>query len=394
MANQKHLELLKKGVQDWNIWRKDNQTLRPNLRDANLRDTNLAGIDLRNTYLTRAYLWSANLKGSNLSGAHLVGASLRNANLSNAILTNTNLRNADLQYANFTSSRLNGADLRDSKLYGVDFNGANLQSANLSRADSSKVNFTYANLSGAKLYRVNLTGSNLMNAILNQVRLYETAFINTNLIKAQGLDDCVHRGPSCIDHRTFSQSNDLPLVFLRGCGLPDHIIDNIIIAKSSPIQYYTCFISYSTKDQEFADRLYTDLQNEDIRCWFAPHHIQAGKKIHEQIDHAIGRYDRLLLILSENSMKSEWVKTEIANARQQEISKKKRVLFPIRLVDFEIIKKWKFFDAETGKDSANEIREYFIPDFSNWWDHDAYQNSFNRLLRDLKTENSRQKNSV
>jgi hypothetical protein len=52
-----------------------------------------------------------------------------------------------------------------------------------------------------------------------------------------------------------------------------------------------------------------------VRCWFAPHDVQGGKKLHEQIDQAIRIYDKLLLILSEDSMNSEWVKTEIANAR-------------------------------------------------------------------------------
>ena len=56
-------------------------------------------------------------------------------------------------------------------------------------------------------------------------------------------------------------------------------------------------------------------------------------------------------------MASEWVKTEIANARQKEIDTSKRVLFPIRLVDFDTIKRWKAFDADTGKDSARELRE-------------------------------------
>ena len=41
-------------------------------------------------------------------------------------------------------------------------------------------------------------------------------------------------------------------------------------------------------------------------------------------------------------------------------------------------------DADTGKDSAPEIREYFIPDFSNWKDHDSYQKAFERLLRELR----------
>jgi hypothetical protein len=51
-----------------------------------------------------------------------------------------------------------------------------------------------------------------------------------------------------------------------------------------------------------------------VRCWFAPHDVQGGRKLHDQIDHAIRIYDRLLLILSDHSMNSEWVKTEIANA--------------------------------------------------------------------------------
>jgi hypothetical protein len=62
------------------------------------------------------------------------------------------------------------------------------------------------------------------------------------------------------------------------------------------------------------------------------------------------------------------------------------VPFPIALVEFSKIKEWKCFDADTGKDLAREIREYFIPDFSNWKNHDSYQNAFDRLLQDLKPE--------
>ena len=102
-----------------------------------------------------------------------------------------------------------------------------------------------------------------------------------------------------------------------------------------PIEFYSCFISYSTHDQEFAERLHADLQAKGVRCWFAPHDIKGGRKIHEQIDEAIRLHDRLLLILSEHSMRSEWVKTEIAKARKREVKEGKRVLFPVRLVGFE-----------------------------------------------------------
>ena len=85
-------------------------------------------------------------------------------------------------------------------------------------------------------------------------------------------------------------------------------------------------------------------------------------------------------------MNSDWVKIEIANARAREEQEKRQLLFPITLVNFDRIKEWKLFDADTGIDSAREMREYFIPDFSNWKDHDWYGKAFDRLLRDLKAE--------
>jgi hypothetical protein len=100
------------------------------------------------------------------------------------------------------------------------------------------------------------------------------------------------------------------------------------------------------------------------------------------------------LILSPHSMESEWVKTEIAKARKREVRDsegvlKRRALFSIRLAPFETLGDWECFDADTGKDSAREIREYFIPDFSNWKNHDSYQEAFQRLISDLQASTSK-----
>lgn len=212
-------------------------------------------------------------------------------------------------------------------------------------------------------------------------------FSDLNLARTKHLDTCQHHGPSIIDFRTLEQSGLLPLHFLQGCGLPDILIDYLPSLLNEPIQFYSCFISYSTKDEEFAQRLYADLQSKGVRCWFSPKDAKSGQKLHEQIFEAIRVYQKLLLVLSEHSMKSEWVKTEIAEARQREVGEESsKVLFPIRLVDMETIQRWECFDADTGKDSAREIREYFIPDFSDWKNHDAYQKIFERLLQDLKPE--------
>jgi hypothetical protein len=132
------------------------------------------------------------------------------------------------------------------------------------------------------------------------------------------------------------------------------------------------------------------LQNKGVRCWFAPHDIQGGRKIHVQVDEAIRLYDKLLLILSPASIKSQWVETEIRKTRKCETQENRRMLFPLRLMDFETLLGWECFDADSGKDLATELREYFIPDFSQWKiDHDAYSKAFERLLRDLKADRHR-----
>ena len=128
--------------------------------------------------------------------------------------------------------------------------------------------------------------------------------------------------------------------FLRGAGVPENFITYMksLAGTENAFEFYSCFISYSTKDQDFADRLYADLQARGVRCWFAPHDVKAGRKLHEQIDEAIRLCERLLMILSPSSMDRERVKTEIAKARKREVGEKRRVLFPIRLAPFEALR--------------------------------------------------------
>ncbi len=352
MTNPEHLAKLKEGVKAWNAWRDTNAKTRPdlsgadlsgtNLRRANLRGANLGGADFRETYLHGADLSEADLAGANLLVADLTQADLVGANLARAILAGANLREGRLHLANLTEADLTEADL---------------------------------------------TGANIGLSI----------FANNDLSNTKGLEAVKHHGPSTVGIDTIYRSKgNIPEAFLRGAGVPDDFITYMKSLVASPIQFYSCFISYSTRDQAFADRLYADLQNKGVRCWFAPHDVQGGRKLHEQIDEAIRLHDKLLLILSPHSMESEWVKTEIAKARKREVRDpegvlKRRVLFPIRLAPFETLRDWECFDADTGKDSAREIREYFIPDFSNWKNHDSYQEAFQRLIGDLKASDSRPK---
>jgi len=139
-------------------------------------------------------------------------------------------------------------------------------------------------------------------------------------------------------------------------------------------QVYSCFISYSTKDQEFADRLHADLQNKGIRCWFAPHDLAIGAKILDAIDEAIRYHDKLLLIVSEHSIASGWVEDEVTTAFEEERKHGQTVLFPVRL-DYTVM--------ETKEAWAAKLRARDIGDFRKWKDHDAYKRSFERVVGDL-----------
>lgn len=121
-----------------------------------------------------------------------------------------------------------------------------------------------------------------------------------------------------------------------------------------------------------------------MRCWFVRHDVRSGQKLHEQIERGIYLHDRLLLVLSEANMSSSWVTTEIASARQKEREQGRTVLFPTGLVPFEDVRKWRVFDADQGTDTGREVREFYIPDFSDWSHEAKYKAAFERLLKDLR----------
>jgi hypothetical protein len=239
VANEEHLAQLKKGVKAWNEWRRTNSKVHPNLS---------------------------------------------NARFSRADLSWANLSWADLRYAHFS-----GADLSETILHGAQLVAADLGGANLH---------------GAILTGAILAGADLSTADLKEAWTGYTVFADNDLSTTKGLDLVHHLAPSTIGIDTIYKSRGkIPLAFLRGCGVPESFIEYMpSLVAAGAIQFYSCFISYSTKDQEFADRLYADLQNKGVRCWFAPHDVQGGKFLDEQIDAAIRMHEKVLLILSPDSI--------------------------------------------------------------------------------------------
>jgi uncharacterized protein YjbI with pentapeptide repeats len=92
MANDEHVELLRKSVDAWNDWRAQNPDMEVDLDGADLQGANLSGANLSGAHLFRADLSWKRLIGVDLSGALLIGANLSQADLSQTPLIGADLR--------------------------------------------------------------------------------------------------------------------------------------------------------------------------------------------------------------------------------------------------------------------------------------------------------------
>ena len=193
----------------------------------------------------------------------------------------------------------------------------------------------------------------------------------------KGLETVRHFSPSIIGTDTLLRlEGDIPETFLRQAGLTDAFITYTRSLVQNPIEYYTCFISYSSQDQEFVERLYTDLQAKGVRCWYAPEDLRIGEQFWHRIDESVRLHDKLLVVLSQHSVNSKWVEREVMAALEKEQQQHKWVLFPITLD--ERVMQTSLLWAATIRRSRH------IGDFTCWKDHDAYQKGLERLMRDLQ----------
>jgi len=167
MANERHIELLDKGVDKWNDWCKLRPNVKADLYEADLENfdicgANLFGADLNGAFLRgadlcEAVLTNAQMIGAEFKGANLAGVTMNWADASTAIFSNANLTNADLRGTHFCEAKMTGAILEGARMTWADLEGANLSNTDVSGADLSlsrlvRTNLTDADLTGCRVY--------------------------------------------------------------------------------------------------------------------------------------------------------------------------------------------------------------------------------------------------
>jgi TIR domain-containing protein len=91
------------------------------------------------------------------------------------------------------------------------------------------------------------------------------------------------------------------------------------------------FVSYSHQDSKFADRLVKDLDNLGVSTFYAKLKIKVGDSIVEKINIGLSSHDILLVILSNSSVNSDWVKKELNSSLMRQLSQQSIRVFPVLL---------------------------------------------------------------
>lgn len=91
------------------------------------------------------------------------------------------------------------------------------------------------------------------------------------------------------------------------------------------------FLCHSSSDKPFVDRLASDLEKVNIGVWYDKWEIKVGDSLIEKIQEGLDSNDYLAIILSPESVISEWVRRELNSALMKEIKEKRIVVLPCLL---------------------------------------------------------------
>jgi hypothetical protein len=318
----------------------------------------------------------ANLQGASLREANLEGAILEGANLQGASLREANLKGANLKRAN-----LRGANLLDAKLY-----GASLQAANLSFADLLAANLERANLDGTNLLRADLRGANLEGGSLRAANLHGAYLQDANL-RGANLEEADlwnvtvharHLGPllnatvrrAIIDWSAVAWSLDIPdcdlIPFLARTGMPLVLATYTVEALRSvdATELFTMlqsvFISYGRYDHDVSEAIRTSLGENGVKTWWWPDNAPAGGRTHRVVRTGIKKYDRMVLLISDSSLRRQGVINEIVECLQREAREgASDVVIPV-VLDGAIYGEWWTADVESGADGTRPPTEHEI----------------------------------
>lgn len=109
----------------------------------------------------------------------------------------------------------------------------------------------------------------------------------------------------------------------------------------------TVFLSHTSIDKPFVEKLAADLRRLGIESWVDKYEIKVGESIFWRVEEGLKESEYFAIVLSPESLKSEWVKSEISAAWDKKMMIGKNAILPLLYRDCEIpvlLKSLKYAD--------------------------------------------------
>jgi uncharacterized protein YjbI with pentapeptide repeats len=369
MANPEHVEVVRKGKDAIQSWRKDHPSEVFDLAGIHLMGIPLVSVDLSKADLSKASLISVHLGKADLSGANLTDAVVVYTMLPLAKLDGATLHRAELKTSDCFSASFSGADLSLADLFETNFKYSDLRQANLSGAD----------LKGVTLFRTNVTDANFADSVLD-----ETVIADCDLSHAKGLGEARHESPSSIGLDTMIKSfrgagnrltQDLESFFLSA-GVPQDFLSRLP-RLASEIRYSNAFVCYGAPDKAIAAKLVEDLRVRGISCWLYSMDYTVGERTWEEIGRVRRETEKMIVLCSMKALVRDGVLKEI----EEQIDENPDKIVPVSLD--ELWKEEGFHVVRDERDLKPFLLERNFADFSKESD---YKESLGRLLKGLERQ--------
>ena len=244
-------------------------------------------------------------------------------------------------------------------------------------ADLREANLGSAHLGGADLNHALLSMAYLEGADLAGALVSRTTFGNRNL-------SGVIAPPTIGIDTNYRSKGKIPEAFLRAAACQKALSSSPKSLTTNPIGFYSCFIRYSTKASPTASApacrtkacaaglLHTTFKAAGNSTSRSTKPYPPARQV---------AVDPVAALHGERVGKDG--NRQGPQAARRATNGASCFLFGSR--PFATLRDWECFDADNGKDSAREIREYLNPGFSHWKNHDSYQEAFERRMSDRKS---------
>ncbi len=155
--------------------------------------------------------------------------------------------------------------------------------------------------------------------------------------------------------------------------------------------YCSLFISYSFKDQDFVKRLNELFLGKGIKTFLWEKDAPYGNSLSDIMFENVNKYDKVLFVSSENSLKSEACHFELSQARLRNDKLWKNIIFPIHIDNFLFnVRKEQIRPLDKQDEywkNILELRQIHSADFSifvNNYSNEEFIPAFRKVLKDLE----------